>query len=138
VNEQQIETIEINLLLGAIYQRYGYDFRRYARASIKRRVNHFLNNSGFTRISYLTMMLLRDEKFFEELLGNFTVSVTEMFRDPDFYQAIRNEIILYLETYPFIKIWHAGCATGEEVYSLAILLKEEGLYDRATIFATDI
>ena len=83
-------------------------------------------------------MLLRDEKFFEELLGNFAVSVTEMFRDPDFYQVIRNEIIPYLETYPFVKIWHAGCASGEEAYSLAILLKEEGLYDRATIFATDI
>lgn len=138
MNEQQIETIEIHLLLEAIYQRYGYDFRCYAKASIKRRVNNFLKKSGFTRISDLTMMLLRDESFFEELLRNFAVSVTEMFRDPGFYQAIRKEIILYLETYPFIKIWHAGCATGEEAYSLAILLKEEGLYDRATIFATDI
>lgn len=138
MNEQQIEAIEINLLLEAIYQRYGYDFRHYARASIKRRINKFLNRSGYTRISDLTRMLLRDEIFFEELLGNFAVSVTEIFRDPDFYQVIRNEIVPYLETYPFVKIWHAGCASGEEAYSLAILLKEEGLYDRATIFATDI
>lgn len=138
MKEQQIEAIEINLLLEAIYQRYGYDFRRYARASIKRRINYSLNRFGFTRISDLTRMLLRDEKFFEELLGNFAVSVTEMFRDPDFYKVIRNGIVPYLETYPFVKIWHAGCASGEEAYSLAILLKEEGLYDRATIFATDI
>jgi chemotaxis protein methyltransferase CheR len=93
--------------------------------------------SGSKSISEMIPKLLYDPSFFEELLFDFSVTVTEMFRDPDFFLAVRQKVIPYLKTHPFIKIWHAGCATGEEVYSMAILLQEEGLYDRCTIFATD-
>ncbi len=132
-----IEKIEIDLFLEAIERRYGYDFKNYARASINRRIRHVLNKTGCNCITEITQRLLHDESFFEEIIPEFSIPVTEMFRDPDFYIAVRETIIPFLSTYPFVKIWHAGCATGEEVYSLAIVLKEEGLYDRATIFATD-
>ncbi len=132
-----IEKIELELFLEAIYQRYGYDFRHYARASARRRARHILTKSGRENLSDLIPLLLRDEGFAQKAVHDFSITVTEMFRDPDFYQAVRQTVMPYLQTYPFIKIWLAGCATGEEVYSLAILLKEEGLYDRATIYATD-
>jgi len=115
----------------------GYDFRNYAKASINRRVKHLLDKTGCTRITEMTQKILHEESFFEEILPDFSTPVTEMFRDPDFYLAVRETIIPFLKTYPFVKIWHAGCATGEEVYSLAVTLQEEGLYNRATIFATD-
>lgn len=137
MNKKEIEEIEIDLLLEAIERRYGYDFRQYAKASINRRVKHLLDKTGCVRITEMTQRILHEESFFEEILPKFSIPVTEMFRDPGFYVAIRKTIIPFLKTYPFVKIWHAGCATGEEVYSLAITLKEEGLYDRATIFATD-
>ncbi len=132
-----IEKIELNLFLEAMYQRYGYDFRHYAQASVRRRVRHLLVKSGCTRISEMVPRLLYDEIFAQGAIFDFSITVTEMFRDPQFYAALRQKVIPYLKTYPFIKVWHAGCATGEEVYSLAILLQEEGLYERATIFATD-
>jgi len=132
-----IEKIELELFLEAIYQRYGYDFRHYARASAHRRARHILTKSGRESLSDLIPLLLRDEEFAQKVVHDFSITVTEMFRDPDFYCAVRQTVTPYLQTYPFIKIWVAGCATGEEVYSLAILLKEEGLYDRATIYATD-
>lgn len=134
----EIEKIEINLLLEAINQRYGYDFRHYAKASIRRRVHNILRKSGCSQLSELTRKVLSDESFFYRILNEFSITVTEMFRDPEVYKTIRKEVCPYLKTYPFIKIWHAGCASGEEVYSLAIVLREEGLYERATIFATDI
>ncbi len=137
MRETEIENLEIELLLDAIYRRYGYDFRSYARASISRRIRQFLTNSGCHRISDMIPKLLRDKTFFEDLALTFSITVTEMFRDPHVYLSIRENVIPLLRNFPFIKIWHAGCATGEEVYSLAVLLKEEGLYDRATIFATD-
>ena len=132
-----IEQIEVNLLVEAIYQRYGYDFRQYSQASIKRRVLHHLAKTGFQTISDLIPKTLHDEAAFTSLFFDLSVAVTEMFRDPWFYLALRTKVIPFLKTFPFINVWHAGCATGEEVYSLAILLKEEGLYDRARIYATD-
>jgi chemotaxis protein methyltransferase CheR len=135
--KNDLESIEIDLLLEAIFRRYGYDFRSYARASIERRIKLFLSSSGCSSISELIPHILRDKEFFSRLVRYFSVSVTEMFRDPSVYRALREKVVPLLKTWPHIKIWLAGCATGEEVYSLAIILKEEGLYDRATIYATD-
>lgn len=134
---EDIEKIELNLFLEAMCQRYGYDFRNYAHASVRRRIRHMLAKSGYTKVSEMLPRLLYDEDFAQAAIYDFSISVTEMFRDPDFYQSLRKNVVPYLKTYPFIKVWHAGCATGEEVYSLAIVLQEEGLYERATIFATD-
>ena len=131
------EDLEITLLLDAIYMKHGYDFRSYARESIKRRILQRLSISGLKNISEMLHKLIYDINFFEELLLDFSINVTEMFRDPLFYKAFRKKIIPILKTYSFLKIWHAGCSTGEEVYSMAILLKEEGLYHKAKIYATD-
>ena len=133
----QRDRIELELLLEAIYRMYGYDFSAYARASIERRVRLFLTNTPFKSVSALIPSLLHDAEFAARLIRHFSIPVTEMFRDPFVYLAVQRQILPVLRTWPHIKIWHAGCATGEEVYSLAILLKEEGLYDRATIYATD-
>ena len=133
-----VEDIEIDLLLEAIYQRYGYDFRSYTKASIRRRIMHRLGLSGMDNVTRMTERVLRDREFFVSLLNDLTVNVTDMFRDPEFYLAFRREVVPLLKTFPFLKIWHAGCATGEEIYSMAILLEEEGLYDRSIIYATDI
>ncbi len=132
-----IENIEIDLLLEAIYRRYGYDFRSYARASIERRTRQFMSHAGFTYVSDMIPRVLHDEDLFSQLVQHFSVSVTEMFRDPFVYRAVREEVVPLLRTRHHVKVWHAGCATGEEVYSLAIVLREEGLYDRTTIYATD-
>jgi len=129
--------IEIQLLLEAIFLKYGYDFRKYAKAHVKRRILHRLALSGLDSISAMQHQVINDQSFFEKLLLDLSINVTEMFRDPTFYRTIRDEVVPVLHTYPFIKIWVAGCATGEEVYSLAILLKEEGLYDRSQLYATD-
>ena len=134
----QVEDIEIRLLLEAIYQLYGYDFRSYSPASMRRRIMHRLTMSGFSTVLEMTDRVLRDRQFFVTLLNDLTVNVTEMFRDPEFYKAFREEVVPVLKPFPFIKIWHAGCSTGEEIYSMAILLEEEGLYERAMLYATDI
>jgi len=131
------EKIEFDLLLQAIYQKYGYDFRNYARASLKRRIRYRLSQSNIKTISEMQHKLLYDSKFFAKLLSDLTINVTEMFRDPSFFKALREIVIPELKKQPFIKIWHAGCSTGEEVYSTAILLKEEGLYKTSLIYATD-
>lgn len=140
-NKQEIlnenENIEIELFLQAIYMKFGYDFRNYGKAHIKRRVRHRLTVSDFKNVSELIHKILYDPLFYQDILQDLSITVTEMFRDPDFYLAVRKEVVALLKTYPFIKIWHAGCATGEEVYSMAILLKEEGLLKRAQIYATD-
>ena len=133
----EIEQIEIDLLLEALYRRYGYDFRSYARASIERRIRQFLSKAESTSISGMIPRVLNDREFFSSLVRHFSIGVTEMFRDPFVYRAIREEVVPLLRTWPHFKLWHAGCATGEEVYSLAVVLKEEGIYDRATIYATD-
>ncbi|ABM05394.1 CheR-type protein glutamate methyltransferase [Psychromonas ingrahamii 37] len=137
VDDKELQRIEIELLLDSIFQRYGYDFRHYAKASLKRRITQYMQRAGVSRITDLIAPILHDEAFFDGFLKIMSVTVTDMFRDPTFFQSLRKEIIPVLKTYPYIKIWHAGCATGEEVYSLAILLKEEGLYERTQIYATD-
>jgi chemotaxis protein methyltransferase CheR len=129
--------LEISLLLEAIYRKYGFDFRQYSQAHIRRRIMNRMAISGFDDISLMQSMVIKEEKFASELLQDLSITVTEMFRDPAFYKSLREKVIPLLKTYPFIKIWHAGCATGEEAYSMAILLQEEGLYDRTTIYATD-
>lgn len=137
MNTTDIEQIEIDLLLEAIFQRYGYDFRQYNQASIKRRLRHHLAKTDGQSIAALIPAILRDQAAFRRLFFDLSVTVTEMFRDPWFYLALREKVVPFLKTFPFVNIWQAGCATGEEVYSLAILLKEEGLYERARIYATD-
>jgi len=129
--------IEIDLFLSAILAKYGYDFTKYGKAHIRRRIEYRLSKSNIDGILDLTKKVLYDEKFFHEILYDFSINVTEMFRDPSFYKSIRENVIPILKTFPFIKIWHAGCSTGEEVYSMAILLKEEGLLDKTQIYATD-
>lgn len=133
----KLERIEIDLLLEAVFRRYGYDFRSYARASMERRVRLFMTDSGCDSVSALIPSLLRDREVFAAFARRVSVTVTEMFRDPFVYRALREKVVPWLRTWPHFKIWHAGCATGEEVYSLAILLKEECIYDKATIYATD-
>ena len=130
--------IEIRLLIEAIYLRYGYDFRDYACASLNRRVRNFMIKSGYKQISRIIPDILRDENLFDEFVNHICVSVTEMFRDPSVYREVREEVIPFLASFPRLNIWHAGCATGEEVYSFAILLDEEGLYERTNIYATDM
>jgi chemotaxis protein methyltransferase CheR len=132
-----VEQVEIDLLLEAILRVYGYDFRHYARASLKRRLEGFLKKKQCQHYSELQEQLIHHESIFNEFLLEMSITVTEMFRDPHFYVAFREKIVPVLKTYPFVKIWHAGCATGEEVYSMAILLHEEGYLDKATIYATD-
>ena len=131
------ENIELELLLQAIFLQYGYDFRDYSRAHVKRRVKHRLMQEGLKSISELQNKILHNKESFEKIVRDLSINVTEMFRNPDFYKSIREKVIPMLKTYPFLKIWHAGCATGEEVYSFAIMLKEEGLLERTQIYATD-
>jgi len=132
-----VQAIEISLLLEAVFQRYGYDFRNYTSTSIRRRIRNFLPKSGCAHISEMIPKVLHDEAFFQQLLQAFSVTVTEIFRDPFVYQSIREHVVPILRTYPTFKVWTAGCATGEEAYSLAILLTEESLYERSIIYATD-
>jgi chemotaxis protein methyltransferase CheR len=133
----ETERIEIEHLLKAIFQRYGYDFRSYARASIERRIRQFMSGAGCASVSEMIPKVMHDNEFFSRLARYFSISVTEIFRDPFVFLSVRKNVVPLLRTWPHFKVWHAGCATGEEVYSLAIVLKEEGVYDRATIYATD-
>ena len=130
--------IELKLLAEAIFLRYGHDFRDYSMASQKRRVLHALGQLGCPTISALQSRVLHDPAAFNQLLQYLTIPVSEMFRDPSYYLALRRDVMPHLQTYPSIKVWVAGCSTGEEVYSLAILLHEEGLLERTLIYATDI
>ena len=138
VSAGELEELEIELLLEAVYRRYGFDFRQYAQASLKRRLHRRLLAEGLETISELQSRLLHDPACMEQLLVDLSINVTSMFRDPSFYVALREKIVPSLHTYPFTRIWCAGCSTGEEVYSLAILLQEAGLYERARLYATDI
>lgn len=128
---------DISGLLDTIFQRYGYDFREYSEAHIRRRINNRMILSSIRTLAEVQERVAGDKLFAAQLLSDLSITVTEMFRDPGFYHALRQTVIPLLKTYPHIKVWHAGCATGEEVYSLAILLKEEQMYERATIYATD-
>lgn len=133
-----LERIEVELLLEGIYRQYGFDFRSYAFASIRRRLWKRIESEGLRSVSALQEQVLHNPDMMEKLLLDLSINVTAMFRDPAFYVAFREKVVPMLRTYPFIRLWHAGCSTGEEVYSMAILLREEGLYDRARIYATDI
>lgn len=134
----ELERLEIELLLEAVFRHYGFDFRSYAYASIRRRLWKRTEAEGLTSISGLQARVLHDQAAMERLLLDLSVSVTAMFRDPGFYRVFREDVVPLLRTYPFIRIWHAGCSTGEEVYSTAIVLEEEGLLERTRIYATDI
>lgn len=136
--DPELERIEIELLLEGVYRHYGFDFRSYAYASIRRRLWRRIEAEGLKTISALQDRLLHEPAMMEQVLLDLSINVTAMFRDPTFYLAFRQKVVPLLRTYPFIRIWHAGCSTGEEVYSMAILLEEEGLYERARIYATDI
>jgi chemotaxis protein methyltransferase CheR len=133
----ELERIEIELLLEAIDRHYGFDFRGYALGSLRRRLWRSAAEEGVQSISGLQERVLHDPQAMERLLTGLSVNVTTMFRDPTFYVAFREHVVPLLRTYPFIRVWNAGCSTGEETHSLAILLQEEGLYERARIYATD-
>jgi chemotaxis protein methyltransferase CheR len=134
----ETEALEFDLLLAGIVGRYGYDFREYARASLMRRVRQAVLREGLTTISALQALILHDPKAMMRFIERVAVHTTSMFRDPEVYLALRRDVIPMLRTYPFIRIWHAGCSTGEEVYSMAIMLHEAGLYDRCRLYATDL
>jgi chemotaxis protein methyltransferase CheR len=136
--DKDIEEIEVRLVLEAINARYGYDFRDYSPESMRRRVHAALSRSGSGNLGLLQHRILTEPDLFAYLLDDFTVQVSEMFRDPTFYRAFREQVVPMLRTYPQLKIWHAGCAGGEEVYATAILLTEENLYERTQIYATDM
>ncbi len=132
------EDLEIRLLLDAIYSRYHYDFRSYSAASLKRRLQAAKVQMACDTLSALQERVLHEPKTFSRLLQFLTVGVSDMFRDPSFFRALREHVVPELRTYPSIRVWIAGCSTGEELYSFAILLREEGLLDRSTLYATDI
>jgi chemotaxis protein methyltransferase CheR len=133
-----LESIELQLLLEGVYRQYGFDFREYAPASLKRRILRRVHAEGAATISGLLARLLHEPEAMQRLLLDLSINVTSMFRDPSFYAAFRTKVVPLLRTYPFTRIWVAGCSTGEEVYSLAIVLAEEDLYARTRIYATDI
>jgi chemotaxis protein methyltransferase CheR len=134
----EIEEIEVRLFLEAVHARYGYDLRGYAPSSMRRRVMAALAKSGSSYLGELQHRVMRDADLFAVVLHDLTVHVSELFRDPGFYRTFRSRIVPVLRTYPLIRIWHAGCATGEEAYASAIVLTEEALYDRSQIYATDL
>jgi len=133
-----IENIELKLLLDAVYMRYGYDFKDYTKSHVKRRVLNRVELNELDNITQLTSKVLYNSDVFNELLMDLSINVTEMFRFPLFFKELRERVIPILKTYPTINVWHAGCSTGEEVISMAILLSEEGLLERSRIYATDI
>ncbi len=137
-SKQELEQIEIELLLDGVHRLYGYDFRNYALPSLKRRIWYHVHAENVSSISALQEKVLHDRACFERFVYSLSIPVTEMFRDPGLFLTFRQKVIPLLRTYPYIRIWHAGCSTGEEVYSMAILLHEEGLYDKARIYATDM
>jgi chemotaxis protein methyltransferase CheR len=133
-----LEDIEMGLLLEGLYRHHGVDFREYAATSLKRRIRACMTQEGVATISGLQEKALHDPACVDRLATAMTVKVTSMFRDPAFYRAFRREVVPVLRTYPFLRLWHAGCSTGEEVYGMAVLLTEEGLYSRCRIYATDL
>jgi chemotaxis protein methyltransferase CheR len=138
VDDDALFDIEIRLLLEAVFLRYQYDFRDYAVTSLRRRMHKALEDFGCESLAELQQRVLRDEALFNRMLQYFTVQVSEMFRDPPYFRALREQVVPVLRTYPSLKIWVAGCSSGEEVWSLAIVLAEEELLERSLIYATDI
>lgn len=135
---ERIEDIEIRLLLEALYQKYHYDFRNYAFASVKRRLRQAREQLGFATVSAMQEAALHDPAMLPRLIGYLTVQVSEMFRDPTYFRALREKVVPHLRTYPSLKVWIAGCSAGEELYSMVILFREEGLESRTLFYATDI
>jgi chemotaxis protein methyltransferase CheR len=138
MNINEIKIFEVEQVINTIQHIYGYDFNDYAKASFRRRINSIKVEKGLNNISDLIPLLIHDKEFFNSILHRLTITTTEMFRNPIFFKHIIEKVIPVLKTYPFIKIWHAGCSTGEEVYSMAILLKKYDLLKRTQIYATDI
>ncbi|KMY54991.1 chemotaxis protein CheR [Bacillus sp. FJAT-27231] len=138
MTNEELEMVEIELLLEGIYRYYGFDFRDYAPPFLKRRIWNRVSTEKVDSISGLQEKILHDPSVMQKLFEDFSINVTEMFRDPNFFLAFRKKVVPFLRTCPSVKIWHAGCSTGEEVYSMAILLHEEGLYEKTTIYATDM
>jgi chemotaxis protein methyltransferase CheR len=132
------EELELELLLEGMFRRYGYDFRGYAGASLKRRLWKRMNLERLTTLTQLLDKVLHDPGCLDRLLKDLSINVTEMFRDPSFHRALRTKVFPLLRTYPFVRVWLAGCSTGEEVISLAVALQEEGLLERTRIYATDM
>jgi len=135
---ESVEDVEFRLLLEAVFRKYHYDFRGYSRASLKRRLRQARERMGCATFSQVQDRVLHDATAFPELLTFLTVQVSELFRDPDYFRAVREKVVPYLRTYPSLKVWVAGCGAGEEVYSLAVLFREEGLEERTMIYGTDI
>lgn len=135
---EKVEDIEIRLLLEALYHRYHYDFRSYAMSSVRRRLRQAREHFGLATISAMQERVLHDPDMLPQMLRYLTVQVSEMFRDPSHFRALREAVIPHLRTYPSLKVWVAGCSTGEELYSLVILFREEGLEERTLFYATDI
>ncbi len=133
-----IDDRELEILINEIFEYHGFDFGGYSRASLKRRVDRLYNLDRFTNFSQFLMKIREQPDYFKRMIEEITVNVTEMFRDPQFYKVLRTEIIPVLATKPFIRIWHAGCSTGEEVYSMAIMLKEANVLHKSLLYATDI
>jgi chemotaxis protein methyltransferase CheR len=136
--DTELEQLEIELLLEAIFRHYGFDFRSYAFSPIRRRIWKRINAEELPNVTSLQERVLHDPQVMERLLLDLSINVTAMFRDPGFYREFREKVVPLLRTYPFIRVWHAGCSTGEEVYSMAILLEEEGLLGKSRLYATDI
>ncbi|CCQ91241.1 MCP methyltransferase, CheR-type [Nitrospina gracilis 3/211] len=136
--EEQNENLELWALLEVMYQKYGYDFRNYNYSSIRRQLKRRMETEGIDSISQIQHHVLNNKNLFHKIVTDFYINVTELFRDPAFFNALRNHVIPILKSYPSLKIWHAGCGTGQEVYSMAIMLMEEGLFEKAQIYATDV
>lgn len=137
-SEVDVEGIEVAALIESVYRRYGLDFRGYSPSSLRRRIRKHLTEQGYSSVSAMQEAVLRQKKAMARLLQDMTVHATSMFRDPSFFLAFREKVVPRLRTYPFLRIWHAGIATGEELYSMAILLREEGLYERVRLYGTDM
>ena len=136
--DAELEALEVELLLEAIYRRYSFDFREYAVGSLRRRLWRRVQEEGLETISALQDRVLHDPSAMDRLLRDLSVNVTSMFRDPTFYRSFRDNVVPHLRTYPFIRIWNAGCSTGEETYSVAIVLHEAGLLERVRLYGTDV
>lgn len=134
----ELKDIEIRLLLEAVFDEYGFDFRDYAYSYLQRRIVYAMRSEKAGTVSALKEIIIRDPTAMDRLLIFLSVKVTSMFRDPTFYVAFREKVVPVLRTYPLVRVWHAGCSSGEEVYSMAILLEEEGIYDRCRLYATDL
>lgn len=138
MRDEESQNLEVELLIEALFKRFNYDFRHYARTSVQRRLQHAMTRFHCPTISHIQARLLNESSFLHELIDVLTVPTTEMFRDPSYFASVRTQVLPILKTYPSVRIWIAGTSTGEEVVSMAILLKEEGLLEKTTIYATDI